>query len=72
MRGCGDAGAIMTHRNDELQRRSFDQLMRAAGDRLDARALKAYKEFVKIKDAGGRPEIYYSNFHGWVIKDLLA
>ena len=46
--------------------------MHAAGDRMDADALKAVAAHQKIIDAGHKPQIQWSPHHGWVVTDPLA
>jgi hypothetical protein len=62
----------MTKRRDEQRPRSFQQLMYAAAERMDEGALAALKQYREIEAAGGKPQILFSDFHGWVIKDLMA
>lgn len=38
----------------------------------DEDAMEALREFQRIRAAGGEPEIRYSNYHGFRIKDLAA
>jgi hypothetical protein len=39
---------------------------------MDTDALAALKQYRKIEAAGGKPQIQHSDFHGWVVKDLMA
>lgn len=59
----------MTRRNDELRRRSYENLLHAAGDAMLPAAIEALGEYQKLREAGKKPEIWYSPHHGWVIKD---
>jgi hypothetical protein len=43
----------------------------AACDRMDQGALTALKELQRIRTANGKPEIWWSPHHGWVVKNLL-
>lgn len=44
---------------------------RAAGDELAQAALERYDR-IKEKNNGMKPEIWYSDFDGWIIVDQLA
>jgi hypothetical protein len=59
----------MTKRNNVLERRSYDNLLYAAGDCMFKDAIAALGDYQKIREAGGIPEVWYSQFHGWVVKD---
>jgi hypothetical protein len=61
----------MTRRRADFTQRSFDQLLQAAGDRMDPDANKALREYQRIREAGGKPQIEYSLDFGWHIRDLL-
>jgi hypothetical protein len=57
----------MTRRVNELQRISLDRLMYAVENKLPG-APEALREFQKIRNAGGTPQIWWSHHHGYVVK----
>lgn len=58
----------MTRRVNELRPTSYDRLMYAVENMLPG-ANEALREYQKIRDSGGSPEILHSPHHGWVIND---
>lgn len=59
---------IMTRKQDELQPRSYDNLLYAV-ENMHPGADEALGQLQKIRDAGGTPEILHSAHHGWVVGD---
>jgi hypothetical protein len=53
----------------QLRSRTFTDLAERAASDEDARA--ALDRYRAIKEAGGIPEIWYSDFGGWHIRDAI-
>lgn len=59
----------MSKKAKQKRMRTYTDLVERAAVDADARA--ALDRYHKLKEAGGRPEIWYSDFGGWRISDPL-
>ena len=63
--------ALMGRRKESQRVVPYNELM-ARADNLNPDALMALRSLQKIRDAGGKPEVRYSDFAGYDVVDLLA